>query len=242
MLINIFFLCFAFLLTLKSHAESEAFGKAQNFFLESEKATKNYLRSGQGLEDLKPQKQFAQRNLSEDKSVFTNATTYRNPEAENKPSNAIKIKKAVYFSLLSQTINDASQNTPKYGLSLAVAIPVYSNLSYLNSEFQFSGDIKNAGDWGQIQFLQKEAFSIYRFNETIVELFFGMGFGYGHGSEIVSNQRFYAPWAAGLQWGKSNKIDPAFYRFELGWAGDFYFLNNNYSQGLLVNVSLGYKL
>lgn len=324
---KILFLCFAFLLTQNARAETDSFGQAQKFFSESQQATKNYLRSGKGLEDIETTNQPAYRNPNQNTFVNPNASksapvyntpktlgrstryniphssgsvptyntpnssgssptyntpsnspnynspnglnapssnqaplntygysggfnaqnhfngagtsVYQNPEGENK----LAVKKALYFSLMSQTINGASSDAPTYGLSAAISVPVYSSsLMFLNTEFQFSGDVKNASEWGQVQFIQKESFSIWRNQQTLIEFFFGMGFGYGHGSEIVSNQRFYAPWATGLQWGKSNRIDPAFYRFEVGWTGDFYFLNNNYNQGLLVNVSLGYKL
>lgn len=237
-LIKFFFLCFAFLLTLKSHAEGDAFNKAQQFFSESQKATKNYLKSGKGLEDFKNQPQYAERNPT---YKIPDQTFSSNNQYSVQPNKATKTK-AVFFSLMSQTINDNNFDSPNYGVSVAVSIPVYSSLSYLNSEFQFSGDVRNASEWGQVQFLQKEAFSVYRNRLTLVEFFMGMGFGFGHGSQIISSQRFYAPWAAGFQWGRNNTQDPAFYRFELGWGGDFYFLDNNYSQGLLVNVSLGYKL
>jgi hypothetical protein len=234
-----FFLCFAFLLTQKGHAESEGFKKAQSFFLQSQKATHSYLRSGKGLEGVENKTEVASRSTQTYVNPNATAKSYENVNDQGKSTFSTK---ALYFSLLSRTINDKNNENPNYSLSIAISVPVYSAFRYLSSEFQFSGDIQNAGDWGQVQFLQKESFHVVRLNETQIDLFVGMGFGYGHGSLISSNQRYFAPWATGIQWGKSHHASRAFYRFELGWTGDFYFLENNYNQGLLANVSLGYKL
>lgn len=241
---KIFFLCFAFLLTQKGHAESKSFEKAQNFFYESNKATQNYFKTGKGLEDLKinPQTQFRNPSEIDSNTVASSQSVQTLQHAKPEENTARFSRKALFFSLSSQTVSGGGADSPNYGLSVAISIPVYSSLHFLNSEFQFSGDIKNAGDWGQIQFLQKEAFPLFIINQNLVEVFAGLGFGYGHGSKISSQQKVYAPWATGLQWGKVNKMDTAFYRFEIGWTGDYYFLENNYSQGLLVNLSLGYKL
>lgn len=241
--LKIFFLCFAFLLTQKGHAESSSFEKAQNFFYESKKATQNYFKTGKGLEGFQPNTEII-RNPSENYSNNTvskktaNSVHYQNSDDQT----ARFSRKAFFFSLMSQTVSGGGAENPNYSLSVAISIPVYSSLHFLNSEYQISGDIKNAGDWGQVQLLQKEAVPLFIINQNLVEIFAGLGFGFGHGSKIESNQKIFAPWAAGLQWGKVNKMDTAFYRFELGWTGDFYFLENNYTQGLLVNLSLGYKL
>ncbi len=235
--IKFLFLCFAFLLTGNVHAETKAYNKAQKFFFESKKATLNYLKTGKGLQPLNQGRNTASRRPYN--SAAKNNLQYNVPQ-----KNELRFlpTKALYFSILSNTINDQVQDNPEYGLSVAISIPVYSPNSFFSSEFQFSGDIKNAGDWGQVQVLQKEALSIYRNAAAQVEFFIGMGFGYGHGSRFESDQRFYAPWATGIQWSKTNLNDKVFYRFEFGWTGDFFFLNNNYNQGLLANVSLGYKL
>ena len=242
--LKIFFLCFAFLLTQKGHAESSSYHKAQNFFYESNKATQNYFKTGKGLEGFKANTEIS-RNPSENYSNNTVAsqTASGSSEYSNEDQNNVRLsRKALFFSLMSQTVSGGGAENPNYSLSIAISVPVYSSLHFLNSEFQFSGDIKNAGDWGQIQFLQKEAIPLFIINQNLVEIFAGLGFGVGHGSKIASEQKVFAPWATGLQWGKVNKMDTAFYRFELGWTGDFYFLENNYTQGLLVNLSLGYKL
>lgn len=235
--ITFFFLCFAFLLTRNVHAETDAFKKAQRFFFESKEATLNYLKTGKGL-NLKDQgRQTASKKTYN--ALAKNDSNFKNTQ---KLETNYTPTKAFYFSVLSNTVNDQNQDNPDYGLSVAISVPVYTPHSYFNSEFQFSGDIKNAGDWGQVQVLQKEALSFFRNSETHLEFFVGMGFGYGHGERFQANQRFYAPWATGIQLSKINREARVFYRFELGWTGDFFFLDNNYNQGLLANVSLGYKL
>ncbi len=282
-------------MTRQGHAESQFFEKAQNFFSQSQKAVKNYLISGKGLDDeaynqkKSDQKKQVQKKSNKNSNYKldpligsqvieadpgTHSTpkynqpfdpsnkksfnqSFVNPSDDqalnpssmstyNQSSDEDKVKyakvNALYFSLISQSVSDDNDSNPAYGLSLAISIPVISTFSLLSSEFQFSGDIKNAGDWGQVQFLQKEAMSIFRISDTKVDLFMGLGFGFGHGSLIASKDRYFAPWAVGLQWGKIYQKDKIFYRFELGWAGDFYFADAKYSQGLLANLSLGYKL
>lgn len=235
--LQFFFLCFAFILTPESRAESVFYKKAQDFFSQSQTAVKKYLISGKGLDEPKENQDLssAQITNSESSSVQFENSNFSTPQPN------VNLK-ALYFSLISQSIRDSNDDNPTFGLSLAVSIPVYSSFSALSSEFQISGDIKNAGDWGQVQFLQKESFSLFRFQDLKIELFFGLGIGYGHGSKIVSEDRYFAPWATGLQWGKLYSSNKVFYRFEIGWAGDFYFADSKYNQGLLANLSLGYKL
>lgn len=275
--LKFFFLCFAFLLTQKTQAESSFFQKAQEFFSQSQKAVKGYLISGKGADEIEPAIIEPDPQVEEtteegntrpirDKSSLENLQKPFDPSQEildptpqkqediqindssSLGSNKFKLgragarTKAVYLSLMTQSVNDQIPETPDYSLSLAVTIPVYSSFSFLSSEFQFAGDIKNAGDWGQIQFLQKESFGLFRFAETQFDLFGGVGFGFSHGSEVQAQRKVFAPWALGLQWGKIYKPNQVFFRFELGWAGDFYFSDSNYSQGLLANISLGYKL
>lgn len=271
-------------MTRQSHAESQFFQKAQEFFSQSQKAVKNYLISGKGLEDQtvdskKPSEDHrSQKNnknkklktqldpligsqvIEADPGINTYSSKYNKPfdpsnnnsynqalsnsYKQNSNTESLKYTKvnALYFSLISQSISDDIDSNPNYGLSLAISIPVISSFNFLSSEFQISGDIKNAGDWGQVQFLQKEALSLFRVSDSKIDLFMGLGFGFGHGSLIASKDRYYAPWAVGLQWGKIYQKDKIFYRFELGWAGDFYFADAKYNQGLLANLSLGYKL
>ncbi len=260
-------MCSAFLLTPVGHAETTFFDKAQTFFSQSQKAVKNYLISGKGLDDKDSPPNSLKKSLKSKSAKVTNKlkrkdldivagqTSYEDQSDENiisrSTSSNTKMNdqnlkyappKALYFSILSKSISDNNDLNPNYGLSLAISIPVYSSFSILSSEFQISGDIKNAGDWGQVQFLQKEAFQLVRLADTRVELFMGLGFGLGHGSKIVSEDRYFAPWSTGIQWGKIYRNDKVFYRFELGWTGDFYFADAKYSQGLLANMSLGYKL
>jgi hypothetical protein len=284
--LKFFFLCFAFLLTQKTRAESSFFQKAQEFFSQSQKAVKSYLISGKGAEEIDPniiepdpkaedKPTEVEERLIRDKSSLENHKPFdpsrsdsdqapptqqnEDQKEEIKPEENSSVRaslgasrfkigsskskpKAIYLSLMTQSVNDQIPETPEYAVSLAVTIPVYSSYSLLSSEFQFAGDIKNAREWGQIQFLQKESVGLFRFAETQFDLFAGVGFGFSHGSEVLAQRKVFAPWALGLQWGKIYKPNQVFFRFELGWAGDFYFSDSNYSQGLLANISLGYKL
>lgn len=261
-------MCFAFLLTQNSHAESEYYNKAQKFFYDSNKAVSNYFKTGKGLESVeripsqrrdKSQRDYqrnsvkyldnnyqplAQSELPNSGTRAQGASQYNIPSQSQQGQNqgSYLRPKAFYLSLISRSVNDQISDNPDYSLSLGISVPVYSTFNFLSSEFQISGDIKNTGDWGQAQLLQKEALHIITFADIQVDVVAGMGLGYAYGDRVGPESRYYAPWLVGVQWGKIYRSSNAFYRFELGWTGNFFFSESNYNQGLLANLSLGYKL